>query len=523
MNAIKRIVFAVTVAATAVTAVPGLTRPALSEPADARPSGRWVCPMHPDVVRDGPGKCPKCGMNLKPEKTAEPPKQEEAPQLWTCGMHPQVIQDKPGSCPICGMKLTPMKAAGAAAKKGGDRKVRYWWDPMMSPPYISDRPGKSPMGMDLVPVYEDEVSAGAAVAIDPVVVQNMGVRVAAVAEGPLRTTVRAVGYLEEPEPNHFDINLRVSGWVEKLYANVDGMHVRKGDPLFDLYSPEMQVAAEEFIAARRARTTHGADPNSPAGKTANTLYQAAHRKLELLGLSHDQVERLASATRAPETVTFTSPIDAHITEKMVYAGAAVKAGDRVMRLADRSTMWINAQVFEKDLALIREGQKITATLVALPGRRIEGTVGFIHPHLDPVTRTAVARMVIPNEALLLRQGMYATVEIEVELAPRALLVPREAVIDTGRRQVAFVALDGGHFEPRLVRMGQSGLDGNVEILQGLAPGERVVTSGQFLLDAESRMQEAIQKHLSDRLLVKPGAPGAMRETTSEAGHGSQDH
>jgi hypothetical protein len=189
-------------------------------------------------------------------------------QLWTCGMHPQVIQDKPGLCPICQMKLEPLDLvqSGGSAMTGGspamaERKVAYWWDPMMNPPYISDRPGKSPMGMDLVPRYEDEVSAGTSVKIDPVVVQNMGVRVAKVGRGPVRQDIRAVGYLQEAQPNVRDVNLRVSGWVEKLHADTVGMAVSRGAPLFDLYSPEVQVAVEELVAARQslASLPRGAD------------------------------------------------------------------------------------------------------------------------------------------------------------------------------------------------------------------------------------------------------------------------
>src|SRR5688500_2925212 len=163
-------------------------------------------------------------------------------QLWTCGMHPQVIQDHPGDCPICHMELTPLKAESAPpASASAERKVKYWWDPMMNPPYIADKPGKSPMGMDLVPVYDDEISGGTGVTIDPVIVQNMGVRIAPVVFGSVQQDVRVVGYLEEPEPLHRDINLRVSGWIEKLHANTDGMPITKGQPLFELYSPDIQV------------------------------------------------------------------------------------------------------------------------------------------------------------------------------------------------------------------------------------------------------------------------------------------
>ena len=183
-------------------------------------------------------------------------------KLWHCGMHPQVIQDHPGTCPICHMALTPLKDEGSAPSKG-TQKPLYWWDPMLGPSSISDKPGKSAMGMDLVPVYEADVSAGPTVTIDPTVVQNMGVRTAQVTRGPLEKTIRTVGMLEVPEPSQYDINLKVSGWIKKLYANQEGMHVHKGEPLFDLYSPDLQVAEEELIGA--VRSLKSLDPKASDG------------------------------------------------------------------------------------------------------------------------------------------------------------------------------------------------------------------------------------------------------------------
>jgi membrane fusion protein, copper/silver efflux system len=433
-------------------------------------------------------------------------------QLWTCGMHPQVIQDHPGECPICHMELTPLKTGSSTTTASGERKVKYWWDPMMNPPYIADKPGKSPMGMDLVPVYEDEVSAGLAVTIDPVIVQNMGVRTAPVVFGSIQQQMRVVGYLEEPEPLHRDINLRVNGWIEKLHANIDGMPITKGQPLFELYSPEIQVAISEMIAARRSSD---AATDEQGKRTAATLQQSSARKLELWGLERQQVEALAALDKAPETVTFIAPIGGHLTEKRVYDGAGVMAGTLVMRLADRRQMWVDAQVYEQQLPLVALGAKARATIVSEPGKQFDGEVIFVHPHLDPMTRTAKVRIQIPNEDYRLRQGMYATVDIFAEPTPPALVVPREAIIETGTRQIAFVSLGDGHFEPRELKLGLSGRDGLVQVLGGLAPNEQVVTSGQFLLDSESRLKEAIQKHLSAKLVSgQPSPPAAP----SHAGH-----
>jgi Cu(I)/Ag(I) efflux system membrane fusion protein len=372
-----------------------------------------------------------------------------ARQLWTCGMHPQVLQDKPGLCPICGMALTPVQGTTRA----GDTSVH----------------------------------------IDPVVVQNMGIRVAPVREGPLRFQLRAAGFLGEAEPRRHDVNLRVSGWVERLYADTEGKHVGAGDPLFDLYSPELQVAVQELIAARRA---------GAAGASA-TLAGATARKLRLWGLTAVQVERLAKLEHAPATITFVSPAHGHVVEKNIVAGAAVEAGTRVLRIVDHSLLWLDAEVFEQDLPLVHVGQTASASFPGRPGERFTGSVVFVHPHVEAMTRAAVVRLEVQNPTLGLRPGMYGTVEIAVERAAAAVQVPREAVIDTGVRQVAFVVAGEGRFEPRPVVVGAPGEDGGVEIVDGLRAGETVVTSGQFLLDAESRFKEAIAKHLATGLLAPP--------------------
>jgi Cu(I)/Ag(I) efflux system membrane fusion protein/cobalt-zinc-cadmium efflux system membrane fusion protein len=394
------------------------------------------------------------------------------------------------------MALTPVAADAVQAGKSGEREIQYWWDPMTDPPYFSDRPGKSPMGMDLVPVYEDELSAGPAVTIDPAVVQNMGVRLAEVEEARLARTIRAVGFLAEAEPRRFDVNLRVAGWIDAIDADFEGKHVAAGAPLFDLYSPALQVAVEELIAARKMRA--GAPEGGELRSTAQDLHETAARKLELLGVAEHEIERLAGMDHAPRAVTFYAPANGHVLQKMVNAGSAVKAGDLVLRIVDHSLLWLDLQVFAKDAPSIRVGQEVEATIEGFPGETFAGGVTYIHPHVDTTTRTTMVRITVANPDLRFRPGMYATASVEVEVAPGALVVPREAVIDTGTQQIAFVALDQGHFEPRKVVMGASGEDGRVQVLSGLAPGEKVVVSGQFLLDVESRMREAIQKFLEQK-------------------------
>jgi RND family efflux transporter MFP subunit len=380
------------------------------------------------------------------------PAATHAVQLWTCSMHPQVIQDHPGQCPICHMELTPLKAG----------------------------------------------STSAALMIDPVVVQNAGIRTAAVTEGPVRRSVRLVGYLDEAQPNVYEVNLRVSGWIRRLHAATEGQQIQAGDPLIDLYSPDLQVAIEELIAGRRAKNVLASGADASSRDTAAALYDAANTKLALLGLDPRQIQALSKLDRAPETVTFTSPVSGVLADKSVVEGSAVKMGDRVMRVVDYSTLWLDAQAFEKDLPFIEPGQAATAQIASLSGDAIRGKILFIHPRVDPNTRTTLVRLEVPNPSLTLRPGMYAVVRTEHQIADRAVLVPREAIIDSGERQIAFVPGPAGTFEPRAVRMGVAAENGMVQIVEGLHSGESVVTSGQFLLDSESRTREAIQKYIAGR-------------------------
>ncbi len=427
----------------------------------------WLAAACIGVIGFALGSCVNTAQHAPSRVSSTAPTTNPLPSkgLWTCAMHPQVIQPEPGICPICHMELVPLKSGNAS------------------------------LGLQ----------------IDPVVVQNMGVRTVPVVRGPVMQSVRVVGYLEEPEPLHRDINLRVNGWIEKLYANIDGMVITKGQPLFDLYSPELSVAIDELIAARQ-QVDRSADAN------ARQLMESSRRKLQQFGLEDAQIESLAKLESAPRTVPILAPLEGHMTAKMVYEGAAVKAGDLVMRLASRHEMWIDAQVPEQEMSMISDGQPVRTTFISQPGKVFDGKVLFIHPHLDPQTRTALVRVQIENPQLALREGMFATVEILADTYREAPLVPREAVIDTGRRQVVFVALGDGRFEPRDVTLGPSGNENEIEVISGVSAGENVVTSGQFLLDSESRLKDAVAKHLFAGMqghpaaTTQPSAPAAAATT-----------
>ncbi len=411
-------------------------------------------------------------------------------------MHPQVIQDHPGTCPICHMKLTPLKDdsdEGAIAGAGGKRKILYYWDPMLGPSSIAHAPGKSAMGMELVPVYEADASAGPTVRIDPTIVQNIGVRTAEVVRGPLEVTVRTIGMLEVREPAVYEVNLKINGWIQKLYANTEGMHIHKGEPLFDLYSPDIQVAAEELIGAAKAFRQLDARAPESVRAESKAMLDSTTQKLRLWGISDEDISAIADADMVPKTIAFRSPSDGDLVEKMIVEGSAVQAGMKLMRIEDHTKLWLNAQVYQDQMPAVAIGQMVDATVDGVPGKTFTGPIAFIYPHVNHMTRTTTVRVELDNPKHELRPGMYATANIITKPVADAVIVPREAVIDTGTRQIVFVAMPEGHFDPRKVRMGISGDGDRVEILEGLAPGEMVVTSGQFLMDVESRTTEAIDK------------------------------
>jgi Cu(I)/Ag(I) efflux system membrane fusion protein/cobalt-zinc-cadmium efflux system membrane fusion protein len=404
-------------------------------------------------------------------------------------MHPKVIQDHPGKCPICHMPLTPMKSANSDDPPKNGKQL--WWDPMLGPSSVTDHPGKSAMGMDMVP-YTPQ-GGGSEVVIDPAVVQNMGVQTAPVTRGPLHKTVRAVGVFKIPEPGLHDINLKLGGWIDKLYADQEGMHVMKGEPLFALYSPELQVAEQELISAVQSRAALGDDASPTLRKEADGLIASARRKLELWDVDGQEIDAIAKADRPPRDVVFHSPATGHIEDKAIVQGSAVQAGTKLMGVADHTEMWLDAQVYEEQIPLVRMGQPVEVTVDAVPGKTFTGKVTFIYPHLDHMTRTLMVRATFDNPDFELKPGMYADANVVTEPVPEAIQVPQEAMIDTGTRQIVFVANGDGHFGPRTVRAGLRGDDDRLQIVEGLAVGETVVTSGQFLMDVESRTNEAIAK------------------------------
>ena len=412
--------------------------------------------------------------------------------LYTCSMHPQIVQDHPGDCPICGMKLVPVrKNAPSAASDQGARKIKYYKSTMLLGE-ISQTPRKDSMGMDMVPVYEGE-SESQTINVDPVTVQKMGVRTAPVTKGPLRRVIRTVGAIDYNETALADVTTKFKGWIENLYVDSTGKQVHKGEPLFDIYSPELYSAQNEYVLAMNQTSGGG-------------LKSSARQKLKLFDISEDQIADLEKTRQPRRTLRVDAPIDGVVVEKMAVKGQMVDAGMKLYRLADLGIVWVQSQIYEQDLALLKLGQEAEVSLSYLPDRKFRGRITYIYPTLDEKTRTAKVRMEFHNPGFFLKPGMFATVELRAELEPDALLVPDTAVLRSGDKNTVFVALEDGKFEPRTVTLGPRSEDNQIQILVGLNEGDRVVTSGQFMLDSESQLREAIQKMLNPNASPAPTPP-----------------
>lgn len=419
-------------------------------------------------------------------------------QQYTCGMHPFIIQDEPGTCPICAMDLTPVKSGSGSATTtpDGERKIKYWVAPM-DPSYIREEPGKSPMGMDLIPIYEDEAAVGSVIRIDPVTQQNMGVRFEPVSYRNLQRTIGTVGIVGYEEPKQYSVNSKIDGWIEKLHVNETGKFVKKGDPLLEIYSPELVAAQEEFLLALRNSRTLQNSAITEISAGAKRLADSARKRLLYWDITDKQIKELERSGETKKALVLYAPYDGVITEKKGTQGMFTKAGMELFQISDISRVWVYADIYEYELPWVSEGQ---AAQIELPysGTFLSGTVSTIYPYVDKKTRTIKARIDLDNPGFDLKPDMYVKVRLQGQTVQNVMTIPVEAVLYSGEKQRVFVALGAGKFEPRQVKLGLQGEDGFIEVIQGLFADESVVTSAQFMFDSESTLREAIKKMLAPK-------------------------
>jgi multidrug efflux pump subunit AcrA (membrane-fusion protein) len=405
------------------------------------------------------------------------------------------------------------EVAGAVPSEKKEKRILYWRAPM-DPTYISDKPGKSPMGMDLIPVYEgeEEVIEPGTVKIDPVTIQNIGVRTAIIKRKPLIKTIRTIGTVAYDEKKVYHVHTKIDGWIEKLYVDFTGQKVKKDDILLEIYSPELLSTQEEYLLALKysEKIEEAVPPGTPS------IRELSRRRLELWDVPAHQIKQLEETGQIMKTLHIHSPAEGIVTEKPVVEGMFVKPGTTLYTIADISKVWVYADVYEYEMPWLKVDQEAEMTLAAYPGRVFKGKVSFIYPFMEPRTRTNKVRLEFDNPGFELKPDMYANVTLKSRIKRDSLAVPKEAVLLSGDRSKVILSRGGGKFMPKEVTLGAEAEE-YYQVLRGLKEGDEVVTSAHFLIDSESRLKEAITKMLE----TKKTDEGPMEESTMEEEKG--DH
>ena len=402
------------------------------------------------------------------------------------------------ACHACGEGKAPLSST--------DRKILYYRS-SMNPSFISTKPGKDSMGMELVPVREGDPGANLrSIVLDGATIQRMGVRVAPVRRERLTRVVRALGRVDFDETRVTTINMKFDGWIEKLWLDETGQFVGKGAPLFAVYSPELVASEEEYLQAVRGGTS---------GPYAGRMVEAARRRLLQFDVSASLIDDITRSGKAQRDVVIRAPTKGFVIHKTALEGTFVKMGASLFTLADLKTLWVIADVYESDAMWVVAGQLATVEFDYLPGQIQQAKVDYVYPTLDKTSRTLQVRVKLPNPRIVLKPGMFATVRIHTQAAGDTLVVPSEAVIHSGERSVVFVSLGNGRFDPRDVQLGVSGEE-KYQVLSGLKEGEQVVTSGEFLLDSESRLKESVEKMLGGNLAGDDAGPGQQTDGGPDA-------
>jgi Cu(I)/Ag(I) efflux system membrane fusion protein len=435
----------------------------------------------------------------------EPAETVKRPRYYRHPMNPAVTSDTPKKDEM-GMDYVPVYAEEEGKAPNPTRSRPIGYRNPMNPQDISPTPRKDSMGMDYIPIYEGDLGSGAGIPIAPEKIQKLGVRTEAAAPRRLSRVVRAVGTVAADERRQHVVAPRFEGWIRRLHVNATGQHVKRGQELLDLYSPEVLTSEEEYVIAAEGRSKlRQADPQSRT--TAGALAESALQRLRLWQIPEHELQRLQAENRPSPTVTLTAPADGVVLEKEAVEGMRFMPGDTLYRIADLSTVWLLADVFEQDLGGVRQGQTVTLVVNAYPGRRFRGRVAFVYPTMSGETRTGKLRIELPNPDGLLKPAMYGSVELEESVRQVPVAVPDAAVIDSGTRQVVLIRHGETRFEPRTVRLGQRG-DGYVELLEGIRAGESVVVGANFLIDAESNLKAALR------------GMGGAEQSSGETPHGA---
>ncbi len=415
-----------------------------------------------------------------------------------------VIQNLEDSISKMSEKSAPQttgKDSGAAPDgKNSGRKIKFWQAPM-NPSFTSNKPGKGPMGMDLVPVYED-VDAGSGIRINPAMVQNIGVKTAKIKARKLTRQVRTIGRLTYDERLVNHIHTKYEGWIEKLYVDFTGQEVKEGQLLVDIYSPELVSTQEELLTAMKYQETLKTNSFAEIGKGANSLVESTIRRLQLFDVPQHQIDELMQKKKVKKTMHVHSHHRGFVLNKKANHGMRVIPGMGLYTLVDLSNIWVLADIYEYELPWIKMGQNVEMTLSYFPGKMFKGKVTYIDPFLESKTRTIKVRMEFENPDWELKPEMYANVVLKSEIALQTAAIPEEAVIHAGEKDYGVVRNSSGGFESRVLSLGPLA-EGYYQVIEGVKAGEVVVTSSAFLIDSESKLKEAVGKFQGEEKKTEP--------------------
>jgi RND family efflux transporter MFP subunit len=446
------------------------------------------------------------GQNGRVVAASQRERGDQKPLFWYDAMDPSHHYNQAGKAPD-GMDLVPQypdtsptksmdsNTQITAAKDApiAENKVLYWFDPM-HPAYKSDKPGIAPdCGMTLVPKYAEEASMASmpmgTVTISPEKQVLAGVRTALVQRKAMVRDIRTTAQIVADETRIAHVHVKVAGYIDKVYVDFVGQAIKKGQALFTLYSPDLVSTQEEYLIAKRGNATLGSAPFQEIAEGSQSLLQSARQRLKLWDISDEQIRELDTTDKVSKDLTFYSPINGFVTDRKAFPQTSVTPDTELYTVSDLSTVWADADIYEYEVPFVHLGQRVTLTLSYYPGKTYSGTISFIYPTVDPQTRTVKARIEIPNPGFQLKPQMFADAQLHVDYGVK-ILVPQEAVLNSGVEQHVFVVHEGGVFEPRKVTIGPV-VDGNAVILSGLKVGETIVVAGNFLIDSESGLKSAM--------------------------------
>jgi membrane fusion protein, copper/silver efflux system len=407
---------------------------------------------------------------------------------------------------------TVQGASSPERESGSERKIKYWRAPM-DPTFISDKPGKSPMGMDLIPVYEGEEQeiAPGTIKIDPVFVQNIGVVSEKIERTDIPFTIRTVGTLTYDDSQIAWIGTKYEGWIERVYVNYVGEPVNKGQKLFEIYSPQLVTTQNEYLQARDYARRMEQSVYPDIARRAQSLLSSSRERLKYWDITDEQIAELEEDGALRRTLAVVSSVNGLVVEKMNQAleGMFVKPGMNLYQIADLSTIWVHVNVFENQIPWLKIGSRAVIELPYESGRKLVGRVRYLYPFFDEKTRSLKISIELPNPGQKLRANMYVNVTFDVPSAKNVVAVPEEAVIHSGQRTVVVIDRGNGTYQAKEVTLGVNG-GGLWEVKEGLEAGDRVVVSAQFLIDSESNLREAIRKMTSGVGSAGVPAPGSTR-------------